>query len=119
MQGRAELLHPTGEDDEWRSLYRSIAYRYVPVEQADAYVENTIDQPRALLGVPLDGSKVLTWRMPVDDEDPTGIWARRYYLDGTIMAAPRRRRGFLILLHQDRGVSGAGGPTRSPCGGRA
>ncbi|MEZ5256472.1 MAG: hypothetical protein R2705_06160 [Ilumatobacteraceae bacterium] len=31
-------------------------------------------------------SKVLSWRMPVEDEDPTGIWARRYYLDGTIMA---------------------------------
>jgi hypothetical protein len=24
--------------------------------------------------------------MPVEDEDPTGIWHRRYYIDGSIMA---------------------------------
>ncbi|HEX9260107.1 MAG TPA: pyridoxamine 5'-phosphate oxidase family protein [Acidimicrobiales bacterium] len=88
IQGRAVLLHAPGEDDVWRDLYRQIAYRYVDKEQADAYVANTIDQPRALLGVPLsgDGTKTLTWRMPVGDEDPTGIWHRRYYLDGTLMA---------------------------------
>jgi nitroimidazol reductase NimA-like FMN-containing flavoprotein (pyridoxamine 5'-phosphate oxidase superfamily) len=88
VQGRAALLHATGEDDIWRDLYRQIAYRYVDKEQADAYVDNTIDQPRALLGVPLtgEGTKTLTWRMPVGDEDPTGIWHRRYYLDGTLMA---------------------------------
>lgn len=88
VQGRAELLHAPGADDEWRDLYRAIAMRYVPAEAAEAYVQNTIDQPRALLGVSLDapGHKVLTWRMPVGDEDPTGIWARRYFLDGTIMA---------------------------------
>jgi nitroimidazol reductase NimA-like FMN-containing flavoprotein (pyridoxamine 5'-phosphate oxidase superfamily) len=88
VQGRAELLFGPGEDDAWRDLYRQIAYRYVDQEQADAYVDNTIDQPRALLGVSLSdpGSKVLTWRMPVEDEDPTGIWHRRYYLPGTMMA---------------------------------
>jgi PPOX class probable F420-dependent enzyme len=88
IQGRAELLHPPGEDDAWRDLYRDIAARYVPREEADAYVDNTIDQPRALLGVPLDPtrSKVTTWRMPVEGEDPTGIWHRRYYHDGTHMA---------------------------------
>ena len=26
------------------------------------------------------------WRMPVENEHPTGIWARRYYVDGTHMA---------------------------------
>jgi PPOX class probable F420-dependent enzyme len=88
VQGRADLLHAPGEDDDWRDLYREIAYRYVDREQADAYVDNTVDQPRALLGVPLSGAdvRVLTWRMPVNDEDPTGIWHRRYYLDGTVMA---------------------------------
>ncbi len=88
VQGLAELLYAPGADDEWRDLYRVIASRYVPTEAAEAYVQNTIDQPRALLGVSLVAptSKVLTWRMPVDDEDPTGIWARRYFLDGTIMA---------------------------------
>lgn len=88
IQGRAELLYPTGRDDEWRDLYRQIAYRYVPVERADEYVDGTIDQPRALLGVALSGAKsrVLTWRMPVEDEDPTGIWARRYFVEGSMMA---------------------------------
>jgi nitroimidazol reductase NimA-like FMN-containing flavoprotein (pyridoxamine 5'-phosphate oxidase superfamily) len=88
IQGRAELLYAPGQDDDWRDLYLQIASRYVPAEEANAYVQNTIDQPRALLGVSLDPtvSKVLSWRMPVDDEDPTGIWARRYFLDGTIMA---------------------------------
>jgi len=67
LQGRVQLLYPIGRDDEWRDLYRTIAKRYIDDEAADAYVENTIDQP-------------------VGDEDPTGIWHRRYYLDNTIMA---------------------------------
>ncbi len=88
VQGTAELLYAPGADDEWRDLYRAIASRYVPVDAAEAYVQNTIDQPRALLGVSLTdpANKVLTWRMPIDDEAPTGIWARRYFLDGTMMA---------------------------------
>jgi len=88
VQGRAELLYGTGRDDEWRDLYRAIAYRYIPKDQADDYVQNTIDQPRALLGVPLAGAgaKTLTWRMPLEGEDGTGIWHRRYYVDGSIMA---------------------------------
>ena len=86
VQGLARFVHDVGEDDEWRDLYRQIAYRYVPREQADEYVENTIDQPRALLAVSLADSKVTTWRMPVEEEDGTGIWHRRYYRDGTIMA---------------------------------
>ncbi|MEO5723768.1 MAG: pyridoxamine 5'-phosphate oxidase family protein [Ilumatobacteraceae bacterium] len=88
IQGMAELLYAPGADDEWRDLYLRIASRYVSVDAAQAYVQNTIDQPRALLGVALGGasSKVSTWRMPVGDEAPTGIWARRYFLDGTVMA---------------------------------
>jgi hypothetical protein len=76
----------TVDDDAWRDLYRDIAYRYVDKDAADAYVDNTIDQPRALLAVPLSGSKVTTWRMPLEGENQTGIWHRRYYLDGTLMA---------------------------------
>ncbi|MEI8237921.1 MAG: pyridoxamine 5'-phosphate oxidase family protein [Actinomycetota bacterium] len=88
VQGRAELLHAPGEDDVWRDLYLAIASNYVPVEAAEAYVQNTIDQPRALLAVSLTdpANKVLSWRMPVDDEAPSGIWARRYFLDDTLMA---------------------------------
>lgn len=86
VQGQARIVHEPGNDDAWRDLYRSIAKRYVDDEAADAYVDNTVDQPRALIGVPLAGSKVSTWRMPVAGEDPTGIWHRRYFLDGTMMA---------------------------------
>ena len=87
MQGRARIVHEPGHDEAWRDLYRTIAKRYVPAERADAYVDGTIDQPRALIAVPLAGSVVTTWRMPLDDEDQTGIWHRRYFLDGTMMAA--------------------------------
>lgn len=86
VQGDARIVHEPGEDDQWRDLYRQIAKRYVPAEAADQYVDDTIDQPRALIAVPLAGSRVLTWRMPVEGEDGTGIWARRYYGEGTYMA---------------------------------
>jgi PPOX class probable F420-dependent enzyme len=86
VRGSARIVHETGQDDAWRDLYRRIAKRYVPAEAADAYVDDTIDQPRALLAVALADSDVTTWRMPVGDEDGTGIWHRRYYLDGTHMA---------------------------------
>jgi nitroimidazol reductase NimA-like FMN-containing flavoprotein (pyridoxamine 5'-phosphate oxidase superfamily) len=86
VQGTAAIKHDVGEDDTWRDLYRHIAYRYVSQERADAYVDATLDQPRALLAVPLAGSTVTTWQMPAEDEDQTGIWHRRYYLDGTVMA---------------------------------
>jgi nitroimidazol reductase NimA-like FMN-containing flavoprotein (pyridoxamine 5'-phosphate oxidase superfamily) len=86
VQGRARVLNEPGDDDVWRDLYRQIAYRYVDRDAADAYVDNTIDQPRALLAVALTGARVQTWRMPLEGEDPTGIWHRRYYGDGTIMA---------------------------------
>ena len=89
VQGRVRIVHELGEDDAWRDLYRRIAKRYVPAAVADAYVDDTIDQPRALLAVPLIGAttRTSTWRMPVGDEDGTGIWHRRYYLEGTHMAA--------------------------------
>jgi nitroimidazol reductase NimA-like FMN-containing flavoprotein (pyridoxamine 5'-phosphate oxidase superfamily) len=88
VQGRAVILHEPGEDDVWRDLYRTIAKRYVPAEAADAYVDDTVDQPRALIAVPMagEGVRVSSWRMPGEGEDGTGIWARRYYLDGTHMA---------------------------------
>ena len=92
VQGVAEILHEPGHDDAWRDLYRSIAGRYIAQQEADAYVDATIDQPRALLGVSLDPtqSRVVTWRMPVAGEDPTGIWHPRYYHDGTAMAERAR-----------------------------
>lgn len=88
VQAEARIVHEPGEDDEWRDLYRQIAYRYIPAESADAYVEDTVDQPRALLAVPLEGDsgRLSTWRMPVGDEAGTGIWHRRYYANDTHMA---------------------------------
>jgi hypothetical protein len=86
IQGDARVLHEPGSDDEWRELYRNIAKRYVPPEAADSYVDETDDQPRALIAVSLRDSRITTWRMPVGEEKATGIWARRYYLDGTRMA---------------------------------
>jgi nitroimidazol reductase NimA-like FMN-containing flavoprotein (pyridoxamine 5'-phosphate oxidase superfamily) len=84
LQGTARLVHGPGDDDSWRDLYRRIAGRYIPKASADAYVDGTSDQPRALFAVPLGvPSKLSTWRMPTDGEDPVGIWAKRYYVPGT------------------------------------
>jgi nitroimidazol reductase NimA-like FMN-containing flavoprotein (pyridoxamine 5'-phosphate oxidase superfamily) len=82
VQGVAEVLHPPGDDDAWRDLYRQIARRYVPAEWADNYVDTTADQLRALCAVRLDApsTRVQTWRMPVSGEDPRGIWHPRYYV---------------------------------------
>jgi PPOX class probable F420-dependent enzyme len=86
VQGRATVVHEPGEDDQWRDVYRAIATRYIDPDGADRYLGATRDQPRALVAVPLDGSRTSTWRMPVEGEDGTGIWARRYYRPGTRMA---------------------------------
>lgn len=86
VQGSAQMLYDVGNDDAWRDTYRRIACRYIPDEAADAYIRDTIDQPRALLAVSIADSRLSTWRMPVEEERQTGIWARRYYLDGTHMA---------------------------------
>lgn len=83
IEGQAELIHDLGEDDVWRDLYRQIAGRYVPADAAEAYVQNTIDQERALWRVPLPGSTVKSWRMPLDGEPANGIWHQRYYAPGT------------------------------------
>jgi nitroimidazol reductase NimA-like FMN-containing flavoprotein (pyridoxamine 5'-phosphate oxidase superfamily) len=87
VQGLARIVREPGEDDEWRDLYRQIVYRYVEREAGDSYVNDTIDQPRALIAVSLSDSKVTTWRMPLEGEDGTGIWARRYYGENTHMAS--------------------------------
>ena len=83
IEGRAELLHDVGEDDVWRDLYRRIARRYVGDAEAEAYVQNTIDQPRGLYRVVMSEAQVKTWRMPVAGEAPEGIWHQRYYRPDT------------------------------------
>ncbi len=87
VTGDTQLVHDLGEDDVWRDRYRRIARRYVPETAAEAYVQNTIDQPRALLALTLKDAVVTTWRMPKRDESQTGMWHRRYYADGSRYAA--------------------------------
>ena len=83
VEGQAALVHDVGADDVWRDQYRRIAERYVNREGAEAYVQNTIDQPRGLYRVALADAKVSTWRMPLEGEDGMGIWHDRYYVPGT------------------------------------
>ena len=79
-RGRAVLEHDLGDDDLWRDRYRTIACRYTPPEFADAYLRDTIDEPRALYSLTLADAEVVTWRMPVrPGEDPLAVWASRYY----------------------------------------
>jgi nitroimidazol reductase NimA-like FMN-containing flavoprotein (pyridoxamine 5'-phosphate oxidase superfamily) len=82
-EGRAELVHDVGEDDVWRDRYRRIAKRYVPESAAEAYVQNTIEQPRGLYRLNLATATVKTWRMPLEGEAEAGIWHERYYVPGT------------------------------------
>ncbi len=83
VEGVAELVHDVGADDVWRDQYRRIAKRYVDDEGAEAYVQNTINEPRGLYKVTLAQATVKTWRMPVEGEDGMGIWHQRYYQPGT------------------------------------
>jgi nitroimidazol reductase NimA-like FMN-containing flavoprotein (pyridoxamine 5'-phosphate oxidase superfamily) len=80
-RGRAEMIHDLGEDDAWRELYRSIACRYTPERFADAYLTDTVDEPRALFRLVLADSEVSTWRMPLVErgEDPLAVWSKQYY----------------------------------------
>jgi hypothetical protein len=83
VEGRAELVHDVGEDDVWRDRYRRIAERYVPPAGAQAYIGDTIDEPRGLYRVRLADARVKSWRMPLESEDPRGRWHDRYYHAGT------------------------------------
>ena len=83
VRGRAEIVHDVGADDAWRDLYREITLRYTPPAWADAYLQDTIQERRALLCVPLASSEVQSWRMPFrEGEDPLAVWAPRYYRGG-------------------------------------
>lgn len=80
-RGRAELVHDLGADDTWRDMYRDIACRYTPERFADAYITDTIDEPRALFRLRLAEADVSTWRMPLADqgENPLAVWGKQYY----------------------------------------
>ncbi len=82
-EGVSEIVHAPGEDDLWRDLYRRIARRYVPEDAAEEYVQDTIDQERALIRLDLEEATIKSWRMPTEGESQTGIWHQRYYAPGT------------------------------------
>ncbi len=86
VEGVARIAFDLGRDAEWRETYRRIACRYVPEAGAEHYIQETIDQPRALIAVPFEGSLVRSWRMPLEGEAYTGIWHKRYYVPGSKMA---------------------------------
>ena len=79
VRGTATIDHEVGNDDGWRDRYRRMAERYISVGAANAYVDGTDDQPRALCSVELAKAEVRSWRMPVGDEPYSGIWAKRYW----------------------------------------
>ncbi len=83
LEGNIEFVHDIGNDDVWRDLYRDIAERYVPPEAAERYIQDTLDQPRALLRLALADARVKTWRMPLANEPAEGIWHQRYYTGGS------------------------------------
>ena len=80
LRGSVRPLFPLGLDDDWRDVYRRITMRYVPPEWGEAYLADTRDEPRALLGLTVSEAMVTTWRMPArPGEDPLAVWAPRYY----------------------------------------
>jgi hypothetical protein len=89
VRGRAHLDYEVGSDDLWRDRYRRIAQRYIPLTDANAYVDGTDDQPRALCSLRLAESEVRSWRMPIGNEAYDGIWAKRYWTaDAKVKQAP-------------------------------
>jgi nitroimidazol reductase NimA-like FMN-containing flavoprotein (pyridoxamine 5'-phosphate oxidase superfamily) len=85
VQGVAAILHEPGDDDAWRDTYRRITLRYLPEAAGEAYLRDTWDEPRALLGLDLSAptTTVTTWRFPMrPGEDWLDVWAPRYYHEG-------------------------------------
>ena len=90
VRGTVRTIHDVGNDDEWRDIYRRITLRYLPEAAADAYLNDTWNEPRALLGITLADSDVTTWRFPMKPgEDWLDVWAPRYYHEGHPRAAKR------------------------------
>jgi nitroimidazol reductase NimA-like FMN-containing flavoprotein (pyridoxamine 5'-phosphate oxidase superfamily) len=83
LRGSVTTVHGLGEDDAWRDVYRRITMRYLPEAAADAYLQDTWDEPRALLGLPIEAATITTWRFPFGSgEDWLDVWAPRYYHEG-------------------------------------
>lgn len=87
----ATVLHQPGEEAAWQDEYRQICLRYWDEDAVNRYLESTTGIRRALVSVPvrLGTPEVVTWRLPMAGEDPTGIWASRY---GPVSPEPYRDR---------------------------
>jgi hypothetical protein len=81
IRDSVEILHLPGDDDAWRDIYRAIALRYWEAEPTDDYLDRTRKIRRALVALSFDyeSPATTTWRLPVEGEDETGIWASRYW----------------------------------------
>jgi len=94
VQGPAEVVFAAGDDDQWRDIYRTIAMRYITeADAAENYLYDMVDQRRSLWMLVLRCCKVTTWRNPVAGEDRSGIWACRYYAEGSKLASSRAGLG--------------------------
>jgi hypothetical protein len=89
IKGTAEILFEPGDDDQWRDLRLPLADDTTAAPADDrpgaewsydaAYRLITHDEPRALVAIPLEGSVVTSWRLPMEGEYVDGSWAPRYY----------------------------------------
>jgi hypothetical protein len=89
ITGRAQIRFEPGRDDEWRDRRLPLAgdVTLVPPEDVEgaewsydaAYRLITHDEPRALVAIPLEGSTVTSWRLPVVGEHVDTSWAQRYF----------------------------------------
>lgn len=86
VRGRVGIDFEIGNDDVWRDRYRRIAHRYLPADAANAYIDGTDDQPRALCSVVLADAELRSWRMAVGDEPAQGVWAKRYWTENAKIA---------------------------------
>lgn len=97
IKGSAEIVFEPGRDDEWRDLrlpQPDSTTKSPPVDVTGqewsydaAYRLITHDEPRALVAIPVAGSTVTSWRLPVEGELVDESWANRYYEN-----TPRRFR---------------------------
>jgi hypothetical protein len=89
LHGIAEIVFEPGRDDEWRDRRLPLADASTTAPADDvpgqewsydaAYRLITHDEPRALVAIPLDGSAVTSWRLPIEGELVEASWAARYY----------------------------------------
>jgi Pyridoxamine 5'-phosphate oxidase len=90
IRGHAKIAYEPGQDDQWRDLRLPLRNEFWtgPKKLPDgseewfwgeAYTIMTWDEPRALVAVPLEGSHITSWRMPIVGEYLDEAWSRSYF----------------------------------------